>query len=74
MSHRKQHTTSESSVQVSDAAIHTGVSVTFLHNAAPPHDARKGRHYYRRLHRPAEPSSIVVMTLAVILTMTQKYG
>ncbi len=34
---------------------------------APPHDDRKGHHYYIRcLHRPTH-SYIVVMTLAVIL-------
>ena len=34
------------------------------------HDDRKGHHYYTRwLHRPTQ-SCIVVMTLAVILTMT----
>ncbi len=35
--------------------------------SAPLHDDRKGHHYYTRLHRPAEPPYIVVMTLAVIM-------
>ena len=41
--------------------------------AAPPHDGRKGHHYYRRwLHRPMQTCR-VVMALAAILTMTHKF-
>src|SRR6266568_1925922 len=35
--------------------------------ATPPHDARKGRHYYIRMHRPTKPSYIVVTPLAGVM-------
>jgi len=59
--------------QLAASLYETRVRFIFLHSGLPPHDARKGRHYYRRRLLRPRYSSIVVTPLGGVMEVEQRH-